>query len=122
MNNLYRVGDRVWSPICGWGEITEVDSEYILVKTGRYLYYEFRPDGSSYAGGPPVLFFEEIELPKPVRPWKPYPGEWVAVSNDGPWVIRKFVKMSGDEYTVELPSGGHGDWKYCQSLDSFNGR
>lgn len=68
-----KVGDKLWSPIFGWGKVRMVDSSFIFIipDNEKIQTHSFHVKGGSHLiGGPQCLFWDEVEMIPPPKPKK----------------------------------------------------
>lgn len=110
---IYKVGDRVWCPSYGWGEVIDIDDDSFWPIMVQFYNAtdDFTPDGRIYAGAPVCLFFTEqqysVERPK----WQPKKGEWCWFWNDGEpaYTLSQFQQIWDGMY-IDINDGA---WTNC---------
>ena len=92
-----KVGDMLWNPMFGWGEVKNIESNASrpLMLTFKYGNFLFEKDGS-YGDGPRSLFWDEVKIvpPKPkqkVKKWK-----WAYFILDS---LRRYYHVTDLHYT-----------------------
>ena len=112
-----KVGDRVWSIEFGWGKITDISIDKLLVcfkgnssvayhHTGQYF----------YANANPTLFWDEVTITPPPKPkCKVQKWRWVAKDAFGSFYVSNYYY----EDTTDLLSLSHmSKHKLIQKIDS----
>jgi hypothetical protein len=102
METVFKVGDRVYDIVWGWGVVTsDLGINNIEIKFDSNIYQSFRKDGR-YADGSPTLSFTEYTLQgftqeRPIE--LPEVGELCLVrdgDNEG-WIAVVFKSYNKDE-------------------------
>lgn len=112
---IYKVGDKVWSPAYGWGDVVEIDMGYVYpirVYFKTIEYYRYTADGRQDEGCPISLFFTEqqyiVERPK----WQPKQGEWCWFWDDNFEESAHFARFGGmreDMFMTDYST----TWNHC---------
>ena len=97
---IYKVGDKVWSPAFGWGEVVKTDNESnycIGVEFDRVGFDWYTADGRLYSDCPICLFFTEQQYSVERPAWQPKQGEWCWFwdrDSDGRAILGRFDMMT----------------------------
>jgi hypothetical protein len=106
--NKFNVGDRVWTPILGWGKIAEyinyVDYPFLFI-SDTDVYLRFTKDGKYSISSPfPILFHDEVkDWPNPPKPldWSKVAVDTLVLVRDKPnqtWLKRYFSEYKNNMF------------------------
>ncbi len=110
MENIFKLGDKVFDVRYGWGEVyaaLDSDTWPVLVDFGNNLHEEYTLDGRAYDEFPRVLSFTEYTLEgfSQDRPEElPNIGDivWVREYGSVDWRVSHFFGKSGDKYLASI--------------------
>jgi len=91
-----KVGDKMWSFVVGWGEVTAIDTFIVLKQGGEK--YDFYEDGNFYSASPRCLFWDEVEVVPPKPKLKVDKWRWAIVSAYGG---HPYEQIPNELYTEE---------------------
>lgn len=61
-------GDKLWSPMFGWGEVIDITSACITILSSSNHETYFNLNGSYFKNGPQCLFYDEVKIIPPSKP------------------------------------------------------
>lgn len=119
---MFKLNQRVWSHLFGWGVVIKSIENIIIVKpevSHFYREYNFWNDGKlDIRDLFPSLFHDEVkQWPNP-KPKPNLTGE-IFVSNDKlTWYVREFIKWNGDKVTCKAnhPQTDNYTWNYYKEM------
>jgi hypothetical protein len=122
MESVFKVGDRVYDIVWGWGVVTPRNGRGIEVKFDTDTYQTFTHDGRYIESSKPTLSFTEYTLQgfSQERPIVlPQAGELCLVRdyNNESWMAREFAEYRHGLFICQAVQGhGEVEWKYMKRI------
>lgn len=119
---IFKVGDRVYDIVWGWGVVTPSDVSFIEVKFDTNTYQTFTHDGRYADSSKPTLSFTEYTLQgfsqeRPVE--LPEVGELCLVRDyeTDPWSVKEFAEYRYGLFICKaVHAHGEVEYKYMKRI------